>query len=81
MRTKQCSPCLGSGCETFTFQPAKSADNGFPHGGKRREAATRRRVLPLEVEDRFKTVLSTFGDHKSSPTKKACVLLEPRAHA
>src|ERR1035441_1843374 len=28
MRTKQCSPCLGSGCETFTFQPAKSADNG-----------------------------------------------------
>jgi hypothetical protein len=38
-------------------------------------------VLPLEVEDRFKTVLSTFGDHKSSPTKKACVLLEPRAHS
>src|ERR1035437_4594434 len=26
-------------------------------------------------------LVSDCGDHKSSPTKKACVLLEPRAHS
>ena len=28
-----------------------------------------------------RSLVSDCGDHKSSPTKKACVLLEPRAHS
>ena len=36
---------------------------------------------PEQCQFMKKRIHAACGDHKSSPTKKACVLLEPRAHS